>query len=201
MATINDIGIPNWTGILQPKQKNKWRVTFTGLGGGTNSQNVTVQAITVSRPSFSFEKIQLDRYNSRAWIAGKYTFEPMKLTVEDDVTSAASQVIQDQVDKQQWLIGAQGAWLATANEGSIYKFATLLDMLDGNEQIIETWTMEGCWFQQVEYTDLDYASSDAVKIDLTIQYDNARQLIKPFGPGEGVALGGPGGDGAYQAGN
>ena len=35
--------------------------------------------------------------------------------------------------------------------------------------------MEGCWLQNVDWGDLDYSSSEAVSITLTIRYDHARQ--------------------------
>jgi len=193
MATINDIGIPGvGSGILQPKLKNKWRVTFANLGGGADSQPVSMQAITITRPSLNFEEVQLDRYNSRAWIAGKHNFEPVTLTLEDDVTGTASAVVQAQLQKQQYLIGAEGQWLASAGEGGLYKFVTYLDLLDGNEQVVEKWTMEGCWIQNVDYTDLDFAASEAVQIIATIRYDHARQDIGGYAQGEGVATGGAG---------
>lgn len=193
MATINDIGIPGiGTGILQPKMKNRWRVTFANMGGGIDSQPLSLQAITVTRPVLSFEEVQLDRYNSRAYVAGKYTFEPMTITFEDDVTGQASQVIQDQVQQQQFLIGAEGPFLAASGEGSLYKFVTYLDQLDGNEQVIETWTVEGCFIQNIDYMDLDYAASEAVQITLTIRYDHARQDLGGYDQGQGVATGGAG---------
>lgn len=193
MATINDIGIPGvGSGILQPKLKNRWRVTFANLGGGADSQPLSMQAITMTRPTLNFEEIQLDRYNSRAWVAGKYTFEPVTLTVEDDVTGTASQVINEQLQAQQWLIGAEGQWLAAAGEGAAYKFVGYLDLLDGNDQVIEKWTLEGCWLQNVDYTDLDYSASEAVQINMTIRYDHARQDIGGYNQGEGVATGGAG---------
>jgi hypothetical protein len=193
MATINDIGIPGvGTGILQPKLKHRWRVTFANLGGGTDSQPLSMQAITVSRPSVTFDEIQLDRYVSRAFVAGKYTWEDMTLSVEDDVTGTAAKVIQEQIQKQQWLIGAEGPWLAAAGEGSLYKFVTYLDMMDGNEQVIEKWTVEGCWIKTANWNDLDYSASEAVKIDLTLRFDHARQDIGGYNQGQGVALGGAG---------
>lgn len=193
MATINDIGIPGvGTGILQPKLKHRWRVTFANLGGGADSQPLSMQAVTIERPKISFEEVQLDRYVSRAWVAGKYTFEPVTLTVEDDVSGTASQVIQEQLQKQQFLIGAEGPWLAAAGEGSLYKFVTYLDQLDGNEQVIEKWTIEGCWFQNVDYMDNDFAVSEALQITMTIRFDHARQDIGGYDQGEGIALGGAG---------
>lgn len=193
MATINDIGIPGvGSGILQPRLKNRWRVTFANLGGGADSQPLSHQAITVTRPVLTFDEIQLDRYNSRSWVAGKYTFEPMTITLEDDVSGTAAKVIQDQLQNQQFLTGAEGQWLAASGEGSLYKFVTYLDLLDGNEQVTEKWTVEGCWFQSVDYMDLDYAASEAVQITLMIRYDHARQDIGGYDQGQGVALGGAG---------
>lgn len=193
MATINDIGIPGvGSGILQPKLRNRWRVTFANLAGGVDSQPLSLQAVTVTRPSLSFEEIQLDRYNSRAWIAGKHMWEPMTLTVEDDVVGTATQVINDQLQGQQFLIGAEGQFLAAREEGSLYKFVTNLEMLDGNDQVIEKWTIEGCWFQAVDWTEMDYSTSEAVQITMTIRYDHARQDIGGFNAGQGVATGGAG---------
>ena len=194
MATINDIGIPGvGTGVLQPKLKNHWRITFANLGAGVDSQPLSMQAITVTRPILNFEEIQLDRYNSRVWVAGKHMFEPMTLTFEDDISGTASAVLQAQLQEQQHLIGAEGPFLAKGTEGSLYKFVTYLDLLDGNEQVVEKWSMEGCWIQNIDYTDLDYAASEAVLITVSMRYDHARQdVLNGYDNGEGVATGGAG---------
>lgn len=193
MATINDIGIPGvGTGILQPKQKNKWRITFQNMGKGADSQPVSMQAVTVARPTVSFNKVELHRYNSVSYIAGKHKWDPIDIALEDDVTGSASAILQQQLQNQQWLIGAEGQWLAAAGEGSIYKFATKIDMMDGNDQVVETWTLEGCWLESVKYDDLDYTSSDAVKITVTMSYDHARQLLGGYLRGPGIATGGMG---------
>lgn len=193
MSTINDFGIPGiGSGILQPKLRNRWRVTFSNMGGGIDSQPLSMQAINVTRPVLTFDEIELHRYNSKAWIGAKHTWEPTTVTVEDDVTSGAAQVIQDQLQGQQWLIGAEGQWLAARGEGSLYKFVTTYDLLDGNEQVIEEWILEGCWIQSTDWTNLDYSVSEAVQITLTIRYDHARQSLGGYDQGQGVATGGPG---------
>lgn len=193
MSTINDIGIPGvGSGILQPKKKNLWRVTFANMGGGTDSQPLSMQAVQVTRPKLTHEKIELRRYNSVSLIAGKHSWDPMTLTVQDDVTGTAAAVIQAQEQKQQWLIGAEGQWLAAAGEGSLYKYVTYLDLMDGNDQVIEKWTVEGCWIETVDYGELDYMSSDPVTIALTISFDHARQNIGGYTQGLGIATGGAG---------
>jgi hypothetical protein len=193
MSTINDIGIPGvGTGILQPKLKNKWRATFAGLGGGVDSQPISMQVVTFTRPKLSFDEVELHRYNSRAWIAGKHNWDAAQFTCEDDITGTATRVLQEQLQAQQWLIGAEGPWLGSAPEGSFYKFVTYLQMLDGKEQVLETWTYEGCWLQNVDYADVDYATSDKVVITVSMRFDHARQDIPGYSGGEGVALGGAG---------
>lgn len=194
MATINDFGIPGVSsgGILQPKLKDSWRVTFANMGGGADSQPVSAQAITITRPSITYEEVQLDRYNSRAWVASKHTWEPITLTVEDDITGQAARVIRDQHQAQKFLVGAEGPFLARAPEGSNYKFVTYLDMLDGNDQVLEKWTVEGCWFQACDWTDLDYAVGEKVQIQMTIRFDHARQDLLNYTAGQGIATGGAG---------
>lgn len=194
MATLSQAGIAGvGNGILHPKHKNRWRVLFTGLGGSLGASSgvpneLSMQAVTVTRPSLSFEEVQLDRYNSRAYVAGKHTFEACNMTVEDDVTNRASNAIQTQLERQQRLIGASGPWLNTEATAFGYKFGTLIEMLDGNESVVESWKMEGCFLSAVDWTDLDYSTGEKVTINLTVRYDHARQLLIPAV--QGSAIGG-----------
>lgn len=191
MGTLAQMGIPGaGNGILAPKLKNRWRVFFQNIGaGGTGSSaDLTLQATTVSRPQLSFEEVALHRYNSVAYVGGKHSWDPMNLTVEDDITGRASQIVANQLEAQQKLIGATGPWLNATPTASGYKFGTKIHLLDGNEGVVEEWLVEGCWISSVEYGDLDYSASDAQTINLTIRFDHARQTLS--GAGYGTALGG-----------
>lgn len=192
MATLSQVGIAGvGNGVLQPKAKNRWRVLFVGLGGGTSAtgqapNDLSLQVITATRPSLSYEEVQLDRYNSRVYVAGKHTFEPCTLTVEDDITNRASAAIQAQLEKQQRLIGASGQWLPPEPTAFGYKFGMLLEMTDGNEAVVEAWKYEGCFLQSVNWTDVDYSTGEKVTIDLTVRYDHARQDLMSAVTGSAV---------------
>lgn len=197
MALITDMGVtPNAGGIIMPMLKNRWEVEFFNIGGtrgsgaGTNRADVlTLQAITGDRPKLSFEEIQLDRYNSRAWIAGKHMWEPVSFTFESDISGRVARVLQEQLEKQQALISpGHGRVLNTATSGQQYKFSMLVTMLDGDITPLEQWAYEGVWIQNIDYGDLDYAASEALKIPVTFRFDHARQLS--IGK-EGKATGGP----------
>jgi len=190
MSTLADFGIPGvGTGILEPMRKNLFRVTFANFGGGADSQPLSMQVVTFSRPKVTFEKITTHRYNTQVHLAAKHSFDPVQLVVESDVTGTAATAIQAQLQKQQWIIGAEGQWLAKAGEGSLYKFVTYLEQLDGNAQVVETWTLEGCWLESAEYGENDYSTGEQLKISMSISIDHARQSIGGYNQGPGSALG------------
>lgn len=183
MATLSQAGIAGLGNVIQhPKHKNRWRVMFTALGGAGGSSSgvpndLSLQVVTFTRPSISYEEIQLDRYNSRIYVAGKHQFEPCNMTVEDDVTNRATNAIQTQLERQQRLIGATGPWLNTEATAFGYKFAMTFEQLDGNETVVEQWKYEGCFMQAVDYTDADYSTGEKMTINLTVRFDHARQVL------------------------
>ena len=196
MATLSQMGIPGaGFGILHPKQRNKWQVTFVGLGrlvGGAENlaRDITRQAINFTRPTVTFEEVTIHRYNTIAYVAGKHSWNTVTLTLEDDISGLASTAVQAQLETQQRLIGNDlpGQWLNTAATGSDYKFGTILQMLDGNEGVTETWKLEGCFIMSANYGELDYSDSTAVQLSLELRYDPARHELT--GQGYGTALNG-----------
>lgn len=183
MATITDMGIPSdrgVNGILQPFHKHRWEVQFFLPG---RPEGLTAMAITADRPKLEFEEIQLDRYNSRAWIFGKHTFQPINIVFEPDIASSVHDTIVDQLERQQHLI-EQGSFpfMGQADAGEDYKFGIRLRMLNGSHTNsdgldgleLERWELEGCGLQNNDFGDLDYAASETLKTTLTIRYDHAR---------------------------
>jgi hypothetical protein len=194
-TTLSQLGIPGaGFGMLHPKQKNRWQVTFSGLGRlitGASSRELTRQAVKLDRPSLKFQEIEIHRYNSTAYIAGKHSWETVNITFEDDITGLASAAVQAQLETQQRLIGADlsGNYLAAAATGSDYKFGMIMQQLDGQEGVVESWKLEGCFFASAKWDSLDYSNNgDAMMIDVTVRFDHARQELT--GAGYGTALNG-----------
>ncbi len=193
MATLTDVGgLPGvGSGFLQPKQKNKWKVSFLGFAELPSAIPLSLQAKKVTRPELTFETHELHRYNSRASVLGKHKFGDLELTLIDDIGSTASKVIQTQLQRQQYIIGAEGPYLAASQEGSFYKFATVIEMLNGNDLVLESWTYEGCMIKAHKLDELDYETSDILTINLTLSIDHAFQCF-PSSVKDNLALGGAG---------
>ena len=175
--TLNNFGVPTdsgadavGTGILQPKLNYRFRVVVAGFGGtGTSSQEFTRQVMNISRPKVSHESIPLDSYNSRMYVMGKHTWEPITITLRDDIANNLTKLVGRQVQQQLDHKSQRGP-----SAGTNYKFSTLIEILDGNSgSATEQWQLEGCFVTNADYSQTDYAVSDPVTITLTLQYDNA----------------------------
>jgi len=176
--TLNNFGVPTdsgkealGTGILQPKLNYRFRVVVAGFGGitGTSSQEFTRQVMNVSRPKVSHESIPLDSYNSRMYVMGKHTWEPITITLRDDIANNLTKLVGRQVQSQLDHKNQRGP-----SAGTNYKFSTLIEILDGNSgDATEQWQLEGCFITNADYSQTDYAVSDPVTITVTLQYDNA----------------------------
>jgi len=165
-------------GLLMPKLKYRFRVTLTGFGvAGTPTTELTKQVMSVTRPEVTFEEIKLNVYNSTVKLAGRHSFSDISLMVRDDVTGAVSGKVAEQMQKQFDFFEQ-----ASAASGIDYKFATIIEILDGGNgaftpNVLETFQLDGCWVKKATYQGGDYASAtDPLDIKLDICYDNATQV-------------------------
>jgi hypothetical protein len=176
MSTLQFFGIPTGGGsgrggILMPKVKNRFRVIVTNFGTPTGSIALTQQVVTVGRPHVQFEPVAVHSYNSIAYFAGKASWETIALTVRDDVTNSVSALIGAQAQKQMNFFD-QTVPMAAAE----FKFGMEIDAMDGGDDtVLESWTMEGCFLSDINWGSNDYSSSDAMTIEMTVRCDNMTQ--------------------------
>ena len=170
-----------------PKLKYRFRVTFENFGVSTPRTELTKQVVDFARPTATFEEIPIDIYNSKIYIAGKASWEQVTVNLRDDAGGNVSRLVGEQLQKQMDFMEQ-----ASASSGIDYKFLTKCEVLDGGNGafapvVLETWELYGCFLQSANYQDLNYASSEAATIALTIRFDNALQ--SPLGQGVGTNVG------------
>jgi hypothetical protein len=173
-------------GLLMPKLKYRFRAMFENFGVSTPRTELTKQVIDFTRPSVSFDEIVLDVYNSRLYLAGKHTWEQVTVNLRDDASGSISRLVGEQLQKQLDFMEQ-----ASAASGIDYKFVTKCEILDGGNGaaqpiVLETWELYGCMLTNVNYNDLNYASSEAATISMSIRFDNAVQT--PIGSGVGATV-------------
>lgn len=174
-------------GLLMPKLKFRFRVTFENFGVSQPTTELTKQVMNFTRPKVGFEPIEIPIYNSRIYYAGKPTWETVTCTMRDDSGGEVAKLVGEQLQKQFDFMEQ-----ASAATGIDYKFLTRLEVLDGGQgtpepNVLETWEMYGCFISNADYGDADYSSNDPMTVALTIRYDNAIQT--PIGRGIGSEIG------------
>jgi len=174
-------------GLLMPKLKYRFRVIFEGLGISTPRTELTKQVISFARPEVSFEEISVPIYNSTLKLAGKHSWGDIAVEMRDDAGGNVQKRVGEQLQKQLDFMEQ-----ASAAAGIDYKFTTRCEVLDGGNGnstpvVLETWELYGCYLKGVNYNDLNYGTSEAVTITMTLAFDNALQT--PIGSGVGATIG------------
>ena len=195
ISTLSKITVPlasgdsaSNQGLLMPKLQYRFRVSLENFGVSTPTTELTKQVIDVTRPNVSFEQMTLDVYNSRVYLAGKHSWEPITLNLREDVNNNVQKLVGEQLQKQFDFYEQ-----SSAASGQDYKFVTRIEILDGGNganipNVLETFELYGCYCESANYNSLAYSNStDPVSVTLAIRYDNAIQ--SPQGTGIGTAIG------------
>ena len=174
-------------GLLMPKLKYRFRVSFQNFGVSSPVTELTKQVVDFTRPNVTFDNIDVPVYNSTIKLAGKYTWADITCNLRDDAGGQVTRLVGEQLQKQ-----LDFAEMSSASAGNDYKFTTVFEVLDGGNGAnvpvaLETWEIYGCYLQGVNYGDMNYGSNEVAQIALTIRFDNALQT--PPGSGVGAAIG------------
>lgn len=187
-ATLSKFGVPlngSALGMLHPKQKYRFRVTWQNFGENNGLREMTANVVTCTRPKVVYDEVKLDSYNSVAWIQGKHSFETIEIKLRDDITNSVISSVGAQVQKQM-----NHFEQVSAVAGINYKFSMSIDSLDGTmNDALESWNLEGCWITGAQYDEGDYASGDPTMVTLTVRYDNATNVAGP-NTNQGTTVGG-----------
>jgi len=184
ITTLQNISIPTSgsgsnSSLLMPKLQYRFRVLLDGFGttGGPDGvREISRQVVDVTRPNLSFEQITIDAYNSRSYLAGKHTWEPITLTLREDANNNVQKIVGQQLQRQFDFFEQ-----SSAVAGGTYKFQTRIEILDGGNgntggaAVLDRFHLVGCYLESVNYNTLAYATNDPVTVSLTIRYDNAIQ--------------------------
>ena len=194
ISTLSKITVPlasdsssSTQGLLMPKLQYRFRVTLENFGVSTPTTELTKQVIDVTRPTVNFEELEIPVYNSRAYLAGRPTWEPITLNLREDVNNSVQKLVGEQLQKQFDFFEQ-----SSAASGIDYKYTTRIEILDGGNgantpNVLETFELYGCFIQNANYNTLAYSSNEPVTIALAMRYDNAIQT--PTGEGIGTAVG------------
>ena len=106
-------------GLLMPKLQYRFRCILENFGVSTPRSEITKQVMDVTRPNLTFDNVTLDVYNSRVYMAGKHVWDPITITIRDDVNNSVTKLVGEQIQKQFDFFEQ-----SSAASGIDYKFTT-----------------------------------------------------------------------------
>jgi hypothetical protein len=184
ITTLTNISIPTEgagsnSSLLMPKLQYRFRVfldNFGTTGAADGTREMSRQVVDVTRPNLSFEQMTIEAYNSRTYLAGKHTWDPITLTLREDANNNVQKVVGQQIQRQ-FDFYEQSSAVASGT----YKFQTRIEILDGGNgangaNVIDRFHLVGCYVESANYNTLAYATNEPVTTTLSIRYDNAIQF-------------------------
>ena len=144
---------------FEPKLKNRFIMQIDGI----NAYLVK----SMNRPSLESDEVVLEHMNVTRYVKGKSRWQPLEIMLYDPVVPSAAQSVME------WV--RLGHESVTGRDGysDMYKKDITFNVLGPVGDKVEEWTLKGAFITDANFNDLDYASSDAVDIALTLRYDYA----------------------------
>lgn len=168
----------NPSNTIELKRKYRWvfRVLGTANNGGWTQAGLLLLQ-SASRPSFSFEEIEMHHGQEVSKFAGKSSWEVVTLVWYDaeqpDISGACYSWLQTVI-----LISSQGV-----APPSQYKKQAQLAITNGVGVDVENWFMYGCWPVTVNWQELNYSSNEMLTCEATMRYDRA---VRTCGPTQSI---------------
>lgn len=143
---------------FEPKRQFRWVLAIEGIDAFIVK--------TAARPGVTFESIEIPYLNHKRHLAGKSTFSDLSVTLHDPIAPSGAQQIME------WIRTHFESVSGRAGYADFYKRDIQLKMLDPVGTVVELWEIKGAFLLSAEFGTLDYGSSEAVEITLSIKYDN-----------------------------
>lgn len=158
MAEVLDVS-DMLANTYEPKRKFRWLLAIEGID--------SFLLKSAARPTISTESFQVDYINATRYLAGKYTFSEMSVTLHDAIAPSGAQQVME------WIRLAHEHVTQRGGYADFYKRDIQLKMLDPLGAVVELWDIKGAYVQESNFGELSYDNNESADIALTIRYDLA----------------------------
>tara|TARA_R110000868_G_scaffold209410_6_gene459214 strand:- start:408 stop:896 length:489 start_codon:yes stop_codon:yes gene_type:complete len=144
----------------EPKKKNRFILRFPSELG-INEWFVE----TTNRPKITIGSIDIPFLNTKRYVAGKYEWGTVGVTLRDPIGPSAAQAMMEWVRLHAESVTGRMGYAAG------YKKDIELEMLDPTGVVIEKWSLIQCFLTDVDFGSLGYSDDALANITLTLRPD------------------------------
>lgn len=144
---------------FEPKMKNRYIMEIDGI------QSYLVKA--ASRPSITFETVELDHINIKRKLQGKGNWEDIEITLYDPIVPSGAQQVME------WVRLGHESLTGRKGYADFYKKDIDFYMLGPVGDKIEQWKLKGAFINSANFNDVSFDSNDVAEISVGLSYDYA----------------------------
>jgi hypothetical protein len=144
---------------FEPKTKSRYILYVEGIP--------SYLIKTATRPSITFEEVELNHINMKRYVKGKGAWEPIEITLYDPVVPSGAQAVMEWVRLHKESVTGRDGY------SDFYKKDITINMLGPVGDKVEEWTLKGAFIVSAAFNDLDWSVSDPAEITLSLRYDYA----------------------------
>ena len=146
----------------EPLRQNRWLLRFPS--------DLGIQewwCKTAKRPHIKQDGKAIPFLNTETYVVGRYTWDPIQVTLRDPIGPSASQAIMEWVRLHSESVSGRQGYAAG------YKRDVELEMLDPTGVVVSKWILKNVFITDADFGGLDYSSDDLAEITITLQMDYA----------------------------
>jgi hypothetical protein len=120
-----------------------------------------------AKPSMTNGEIVLDHINVKRKLKGKSDWNDISITLYDPIVPSGAQSVME------WIRIHHESLTGRDGYSSQYKKNITFHSLSPTGEKIEEWTLKGAFILDSNFGSMDWATADAVTIEVTLKYDYA----------------------------
>jgi hypothetical protein len=148
-----------FTTAWEPKVQNRFIMYIDGIPA------YMIKA--AGRPSFNNNPITLDHINLKRYVKGKSEWQPLEIVMYDPVVPSAAQAVME------WVRLGHESVTGRNGYADFYKKDVTINVLGPVGDKVEEWTLKGAFPESVNFNGMDFATSDALLVNVTLRFDYA----------------------------
>ena len=143
---------------FEPKMKARYIMYIEGIP--------SMLLKKAARPKISFDDVTLDHINIQRKLKGKGKWEDVSVTLYDPIVPSGAQAVME------WVRLSHESVTGRAGYAEFYKKDVKINMLGPVGDIVEEWTMKGCYIKEADFGEVDWTSqADVAEITMSLRYD------------------------------
>ncbi len=122
---------------------------------------------SAARPHITIGQTEIPFLNTSTWVAGRYRWEDMNVTLRSLIGPSSDQAIME------WVRLTAESVTGRMGYAAGYKRDIELEMLDPTGAVVQKWVLVHAFLTDANFGDLNYSQDDIAKATCTIKMDYA----------------------------